>query len=274
LTGSIARALALSAALLPAAWPAVAQQQGLPGPLAEVGFDQNLGESVPLDLEFTDHTGARIELRELFGERPIVRVPAYYECPMLCTLVLDGLSRTLRTLPFNPGTEFDVVTVSFDPRETPEQAAETRDEVLARFRRPETAHGWHFLTGEQPAIESLTSAVGFRYAFDEALGEYAHAAGVVVITPEGRIARYFFGIEYPARDLRLGLVEAADERIGSVVDQLLLYCYRYDPTTGRYNAVVMRILRLAGIATVLAIGIFLSLSWLRERRLRHAPRHA
>lgn len=244
-------------------------QEGLPGPLADVGFDQRLGEQVPLDLEFLDETGRRVQLEQYFGERPVVLALVYYDCPMLCSMVLNGMVGGLRALDFDPGTEFEVLVVSFDPDESPELAGTAKQTYLERYDRPGTETGWHFLTGDQAAIQALTRSVGFRYVYLPEEDQFAHAAGILALTPEGRVARYYYGVEYAPRDLRLGLVEAADSRIGSMVDQVLLYCFHYDPTTGRYSAVAMNILRLAAGITLVFLGIFLLRQWLRERRHLH-----
>lgn len=252
--------------------PVPARADSVPPPaLGGVGIEQRLDEQVPLDLEFRDETGKPVRLGELFRGRPVILALAYYECPMLCTLVLNGLTSALRALPFDTGAQFDVLTVSFDPRETAALAAAKKETYLADYRRPGAAEGWHFLTGDEAAIRALTQAVGFRYTFDPESGEFAHAAGIMVLTPAGRIARYFYGVEFAPRDLRLALVEAADGRIGSPVDQLLLYCYRYDPSTGRYSAAVMNIVRLAGAATVLGLGSFMLAMWRRERSAGAGP---
>ncbi len=262
--------------LLLSGWLAVilsastAGAQDLPGPLQGVAFEQRLGATVPLDATFVDHTGSVAPLADYLGDRPVVLALVYYDCPMLCSMILNGLTQSLRTLRFDAGREFDVVVASFDARETPEQAARQRESVLRRYGRDGAEAGWHFLTADNESIERLTRAVGFRYAFDEESGEFAHAAGLVVLTPEGRVARYYYGVEYAPRDLRLGLVEAADEKIGGLVDQVLLYCFRYDPSTGKYSAVVLNIVRLGGALTVLAIGGFLIAGWLRERSVRAA----
>ncbi len=262
-------ALSTAAALLLAA--AVTAQEtgtGLPEPLQEVGFEQRLGAQVPLELVFSDHLGAPRRLEEFFGRRPVILAPVYYECPMLCTMILNGLTQALKVVSFGAGQEFNLLAVSFDPREGAAQAATSRAAFLARYGRPDPGDGWSFLTGDREAIARLTEAVGFRFRFNEASGEFAHTAGVVVLTPEGRVARYFFGIEYPPRDLRLALVEAADERIGSVVDRLYLYCFQYDPSTGEYSAVAMNMVRVGGVATLLVLGLFLTVSLSRERRAR------
>ena len=233
--------------------------------LRDIGFDQRLGEAVPLDVALRDEAGRAVRLGDYFGRRPVVLSLVYYECPMLCTLALNGLLSALKTLSFDVGKEFEVVTVSFEPRETPELAAAKKQAYLERYGRPGAAEGWHFLTGEEASIGRLTKAVGFRYAWDAPTRQYAHPTGVLVLTPEGRIARYLYGIEYAPKDLRFALVEASAGRIGSPIDQIILYCYQYDPATGRYGAAVMRIVRLAGAATVLALGTFLAAMWRRER---------
>ena len=238
-----------------------------PGPLPEVRFEQRLGEAVPLDASFLDETGKPVQLGDYFNGRPVVLVPVYFECPMLCPLILEGLVKGLKPLKFNPGDEFELVALSFDAEETPEVAATAKSRYIKQYGREDTAPGWHFLTGSEEQIRRVTDAVGFHYAYDAERDEYAHAAGVLILTPEGRLARYFFGIEYPPRDFRLALVEAAEDKIGSLVDQVLLYCYRYDPKTAKYTAVVMNMVRLGALATLVALGLFLTAAWRVERRL-------
>ena len=228
-------------------------QVGLPVALRDVGIDQKLNEQVPLDLKFRDESGQEVELGKYFGKKPVVLSLVYYNCPMLCTQVLNGMTSTFKILPFEIGNQFDVVTVSFDPRETPKLAEEKKESYLQRLGKPNAAAGWHFLTGDEASIKRLADAVGFRYTFDSATNQYAHASGIMVLTPQGKISHYFYGIEYSAKDLRLGLVEAADGKIGSRVDQLLLYCYHYDPTTGKY-AWVINLYRWGGALTVLAMA--------------------
>src|SRR5262249_28069661 len=225
-----------------------------PSILRQVAFDQRIGETVPSDVVFRDEDGRTVRLGDYLGPKPVILVPAYYECPMLCTLVLNGVVSALRALPFDAGREFTVVVFSFNPRESSELAAAKKATLLEQYRRPEAAAGWHLLVGDEDAIRRLTDAIGFRYAWDPAQQQYAHASGLVVLTPEGRIARYFFGVEFAPRDLRLALVEAADHRIGSVVDQLLLFCFHYDPATGRYSRVALGAVRWAGVATVLLLA--------------------
>ena len=236
---------------------------GLPKALNGVGIDQKLNEQLPLDLGFRDETGKDVKLGEYFGKKPVLLSLVYYQCPMLCNQVLNGMVTAFKVMAFKPGDEFEVVTVSFDPRETPEVAAakkKTYIDYLPEAKRSGAASGWHFLTGDEASIKRITDAVGFRYHFDEATNQFAHASGVFVATPQGKLARYFYGIEYAPRDLRLGLIEAAENKIGSPVDQLLLYCFHYDPETGKYGAAVMNLMRMGGVVTVLAIvGLLLML---------------
>jgi protein SCO1/2 len=238
----------------------------LPPELVDLQLEQKLGQRIPLDVRLRDHEGADVELGGYFGDRPVLLAPVYYDCPMLCSLVLDGVVRSLKTLSLQPGRDFEVLAVSFDPRDTPSKAAESRTTALSRYRRPEADAGWHFLVGDEPEVARLMDAVGFRYRFDPQSGEYAHAGAVIVLTPQGDVARYFYGVEYPPKDVRLGLVEASEGRIGSVVDQVMLFCYRYDPVLGRYSAVTLNVVRLGGVVTVLAIATFISVMLLRERR--------
>jgi protein SCO1/2 len=240
--------------------------------LDRIGIDQRLGAELPLELGFRDESGRAIRLGDLVKDKPVVLSLVYYECPMLCTEVLNGLLRSLRALSFDVGREFEVITVSFDPAETPELARAKKKEYLARYDRPGAASGWHFLTGEEESIRTLTRAVGFRYLYLPERDEFAHASGVMVLTPSGKVSRYFYGIDYATRDLRLGLVEASSHRIGSAVDQILLYCFHYDPTTGKYGVVILNVLRLAGLATVAALGSFIWVSHRRERRARLSKR--
>ena len=233
---------------------------GLPKALNDVGIDQKLNGQLPLDLGFKDENGASVKLGDYFGKKPVVLSLVYYQCPMLCNQVLNGMVTGFKVMNFKPGQEFEVVTVSFDPRETPTLAAAKKNtyvNYLPEDRRLGAASGWHFLTGDEASIKRLTDAVGFRYHWDDATNQFVHASAIYVTTPEGKLARYFYGIEYAPRDLRLGLIEAADNKIGSPVDQLLLYCYHYDPATGKYGAAVMNIMRVAGVITVFAIVVLL-----------------
>lgn len=237
----------------------------MPGPLQEVGYDQKLGEQLPLDLPFRDEAGRPVKLGDYFGRRPVLLVFAYYRCPMLCDLVVQGTTGSLKALTLDAGKDFDVVVVSIDPRETPEQARKAKRDALAHYGRTGTNAGWHFLTGPQQSILELTNAAGFRYVYDKERDEYAHAAGILIATPEGRISRYLYGIEYAPRDVRLALVESSAGRIGSFADQVLLYCFHYDPVYGKYSAMTMNILRLGAIVTVLGLGLLIVLLKRRER---------
>ncbi len=236
-----------------------------PPALAEIKIEQKLDSQLPLDLEFRDESGKAVRLGQYFGKKPVVLSLVYYECPMLCTLVLNGMVRTFRTLEFEVGKEYDVVTVSIDPKETPELARVKKKHYLESYGRPGAATGWHFLTGSEQSIRQLANTVGFHYTYDETTGEFGHASAIMVATPGGRLAKYFYGVEYPPRDLRLGLVEASANKIGSPVDQILLYCLHYDPMTGKYGVVIKNVLRLTGLATVALLGAFIGLMLFRER---------
>ncbi len=238
----------------------------MPQTLQQVRFDQRLGQQVRLDAVFRDELGRQVRLGDYFGKRPVVLVLAYYHCPMLCDLVLNGLAGSLKALTWNPGQEFEVVVASIDPKETPALAADQKRQTLGGYNRSGTQDGWHFLTGSQAAVDSLTKDVGFRYVYDRERNEYAHAAGITVLTPQGRVSRYIFGIDFPPRDVRLALYESADGRIGSVVDQAILYCFHYDPTTGRYTAAAMRLLQVAAALTL--IGVVLMIVLLRRRETK------
>jgi protein SCO1/2 len=237
----------------------------LPEPLRGIGFDQNIDQRVPLDTVFRDESGATVELGDYFGKRPVVLVFAYYDCPMLCTQVINGLSSALGVLTLVPGKDFEIVTVSFNPRDTPATAAAKKAVYLERYKQPGASESWHFLTGDQPSIERLTQAAGFHYAWDADTKQFAHPSGIIVLTPDGRLARYLFGIEYSPRGLRFGIIEASAGKVGTPVDSLLLYCYHYDPMTGRYGLVIMRVMRLAGAATVFALGAFILIMLRREK---------
>jgi protein SCO1 len=238
-------------------WAHQEEQRRPPGLLAAVAFEQRLNAPAPLALAFRDEAGNAVQLGDYLGQKPVILTLNYYACPMLCPLVLEGLVHSLRVLSFTIGEQFDVVTVSINPGETAALAAERKARYIRDYGRPNAAAGWHFLTGDAASIRQLTQAVGFSYAYDSGKDQYAHAAGIMVLTPQGRISRYFYGIEFSPRDLRLALVEAAANRIGSPVDRLLLFCYRYDPATGRYTLVVRRALQLASLATVLSLAGFM-----------------
>jgi len=269
-----AAALAALGCLLAGVLPAAAEETGLPEAVREVAIDQRLGENVPADAVLIDEEGRSVRLGDYLGRRPVLLNFVYYECPMLCTLVLNGIVRTLRTMDFEPGREFDIVTVSIDPRETPELARRKKALYMATYGRDRAAAGWHFTTASRESIERLTAAAGFRYTYDQETGQFAHASGIMLLTPQGRLHRYFYGVEYAPRDLRLGVIDAAQGRIGSKVDALLLYCFHYDPVTGRYGLAVMRLVRLSGLGSALAIAGFVAFMLRRDRRRAPAPREA
>jgi protein SCO1/2 len=247
----------------PAPAPASAAR---PPILRDVGIIQRLGRPVPLDLLFQDEEGRAVRLGQYFGRRPVVLVLAYYNCPMLCTQVLNGLVSSMRAISFDAGRDFEVVTVSFDPHDRPTDAAAKKAPYIREYNRPGAAAGWHFLTGGPGSIDRLTEAVGFRYKWDNDIGQFAHGSGIFVLTPEGRLSRYFYGIDYAPRDLRLGLIEASDHKIGSPADEILLFCYHYDPKVGKYGAVVMNLVRMGGVAAVLILSTFLAVMWRRDHR--------
>jgi protein SCO1/2 len=247
--------------IAPAGEPASAR----PGVLGRIGIDQRIGQHVPLDLPFVDEEGNTVRLGQYFGKRPVILALVYYECPMLCTQVLNGLVTALTVMNFEPGREFEVVAVSFNPKEGPGLAAQKKANYLHRYGRPHTAQGWHFLTGSQESIKRLTEAVGFRYEYDDQVAQFAHGAAIELLTPSGVLAQYYYGIEYSARDMRLGIIEAAEEHVGSVMDQMLLLCLHYDPATGKYGATVLTLVRVGGILTVLAMAAFFIVSVRGER---------
>jgi len=251
--------------------PAPASAPGPPFP--EVGIDQRLGESIPLDLVFRDEQGRPVKLGDLFDSRPVVLTLAYYRCPMLCSLVLNGLASGLKPVSLSPGEDFGMITVSIDPKETPDLAAASRESFAARYGRPEAQEAWRFLTGDEAAIRSLAGAVGFRYAYDESTGQYAHPSAVTILTPDGRISRYLMGVDYAPRDLRLALVESSEGKIGTLADALMLLCYQYDPASGRYGALTLRLVRTGGVLTVLAMAVFVFVMLRRDaRRAARGPR--
>jgi protein SCO1/2 len=229
-----------------------------PPGLKNVGIEQHLDEPIPPDLAFRDETGKAVRLGDYFGRKTMILNLVYYQCPMLCGEVLSGLESALGVMKFDVGKEFDVLTVSFDPRETPEMATKKKAEFLKRYGRPGAASGWHFLTGPQESIDALTKAAGFQYQYDAKTGQFAHATAIMILTPEGKIAQYYYGVEYAPKDLRLGLIQASENKIGNLADQVLLYCYHYDPTTGKYGAIVSRVLELSGLVTILILGILMT----------------
>ena len=239
----------------------------LPGALAGVGIDQKLDYQVPLNLRFTDEYGATVPLSTYFhGQKPVILALVYYRCPMLCTQILNGLESSLKAVSFNPGQDFEVVAVSFDPKDTWQIAGAKKQMYVKRYGRANTANGWHFLTGDEANIKALTDAVGFHYKYDPKTDQFAHASGIMIATPDGRLSRYFYGVEYAPRDVRLGLVEASRNKIGSPVDEILLFCYHYDPSTGKYGALVMRMVRVAGAGFVLFGAAAVLIALKREKR--------
>ena len=257
--------VAISVALLAASAFAQMMSKGIMSPpanvrppkLENVGIEQHLDGQVPLDLTFRDETGKTVKLGDYFGRKPIILDLAYYNCTMLCGEVLAGLTGAMKMVNFNLGKEYDVITVSFNPNETPELAAEKKKDYVHRYGRAGAEQGWHFLTGQPDAINALTKAVGFQYQYDPKINQYAHATAIMVLTPQGKISRYFYGVDFPPKDLRLGLVEASQNKIGSPVDAILLYCYHYDPQTGKYGAIVTNILQLGAGLTILILGAML-----------------
>jgi protein SCO1 len=241
--------------------------------LKDVSFKQRLNEMLPLDASFTDESGRRVKLGDYFGRRPVLLAFVYYECPMLCTQVMNGLSSALKVMPFVAGEDYEVVLVSFDPRDTPATAAEKKRAHLEYWSAERDATSWHLLSGDEATIRRVTSAAGFSYRWDEPTGQFAHVSGILAVTPQGRLSRYFYGVEYSPKELRLALVESGEGRIGSAIDELLLYCFHYDPESGRYGLVVMNLVRLGGVMTMLAMAGYILVMRRRESRTP-APRRA
>lgn len=266
--------LAISTALALTASTAVAQvvnppdtKHTKPPGLEHVGIDQLLDEQVPLDLQFKDEQGNTVKLGDYFhAGRPVILNLVYYQCPMLCGEVLNGLSSAVKVLKFTPGAEYEIVTVSIDPREKSDLAAQKKTTYMKRVGRAEAAQGWHFLVGDKPQIDALAESIGWHYQYDPKTDQFAHAAGIVLITPKGKIAQYYYGVEYSAKDMRLGMIEASQNKIGSLADQVVLYCYHYDPRTGKYGPTITNIVRLAGLTTVVVLGGFLMMMFRRERQ--------
>lgn len=239
--------------------------QGMPSSLKNVGFDQKLDTQLPLDLSFRDESGKNVLLKNYFVKKPVVLSFAYYSCPMLCTMILDGMARGLRAVPAEMGKDYQVVNISINPKDDAALAAKKKSEYEKKYNRPGADVGWHFLTGEEASIRKVADAAGFRYVYDPVSKQYAHVSGILVVTPQGKISRYFYGIVFSPRDLRLGIAEASSERISSPVDKLLLFCYHYDALTGKYSLLVTRVVQLAGILTVLLLGSTLVILHRRER---------
>jgi protein SCO1/2 len=232
--------------------------------LQQVGIDQRLNQPLPLDSTFLDENGKAVKLGDYFGQKPAVLALVYFQCPMLCSQVLNGLTSSLNVVKFNVGRDFNVITVSFDPRDTPAAANETKQRMLKRYRRPGSEEGWHFLTGKKDQIDALAQAVGFRYAWDPEIQQYAHASGIMLLTPDGHVAQYYYGIEYVPRNLQLGIVQTSQGKVGSLVDRMLLICYHYDPAKGKYGAAIFTILRLSALATMLVLGGFIFIMLRRD----------
>ncbi|HVX16365.1 MAG TPA: SCO family protein [Pirellulales bacterium] len=259
----------------PAAYRPPADQGEVAEMVGQVGIDQRLGEQLPLDLELRDEQGQTVKLKKFFQKKPVVLLLVYYRCPMLCTQVLNGFLKSSQAVKYTIGHDYEVVTVSFDPRETAEFAAEKKAAYVRAYRREGAERGWHFLTGSEESIRRLTEAVGFRYRYDPKSDQFAHASGLIVATPQGKLSRYLYGIEYEPTPLRLALVESGESRIGSPVDQVLLLCFHYDPLTGKYGVVIANVIRLAGSLTVVLLGGFLfSMYRLERRRSKDAEAHA
>lgn len=232
----------------------------------KVKIEPQIGEKLPLHLSLKDENGNTVQLKDFFNKKPVLLTPVYYECPMLCSLILKGLIKTLRILKFVPGNEFEIVSFSFDPKETPEQAKAVKESVINQLGHKEAEQGWHFLTADEKTIAALTTAIGFESAFDPKSGEYAHAATILVITPQGVISKYFYGIEFSPKDVQFGLIQAADEKLGSAIDKLMLLCYHYDPITGKYGLAIMSLIRVGGIITVGILFIFIFQSLRKEKK--------
>jgi protein SCO1/2 len=264
----LASAVGLSAQAVPTDMGPTAAT--LPAQLQNVGFEPQLNSQIPAGLKFKDETGRDVRLGDFYGQKPVVLAFVYYTCPMLCDQIQQGVVGSLRMLSFNPGQHYEVVFVSFDSRETPAMASEKKKAALSHFHRPETSAGWHFLTGSAENIAAATKAANFRFSFDARANMFAHASGMMILTPDGRISRYFYGVEYPGRDMRLGLVDASAGKIGSPIDHVLLFCYHYDPSTARYSASILRIIRLGGILTIFALIGGILISRRREIRAAHA----
>lgn len=248
--------------------PNVDASQGLPPALDKVGIEQKLGDVLPLDTELKDENGNAVKLGDYFGKRPVILALVYYDCPMLCNQVLNGLTGSLKGVNFEAGKDFEVIALSFDARENdkPDLAKNKKASYMERYGRAGTENGWHFLTGTQESIDKVTKAAGFSYKWDEKSNQFAHAGGIMITTAEGKLARYLYGIDYAPKDLKFALMETAENKVGSPTEKLLLYCYHYDPSTGKYGLSILRIMRLGGIATVLGLGAMMFVFWRRNKR--------
>jgi protein SCO1/2 len=269
--GSALRMLALLGGLVLVASTSLGEgrvaEKDMPGPLSEVGFDQNLGRSLPLDASFLDEGGRPVRLGDYFGERPVLLAFVYYECPMLCQLILGGLAKSLNIVSLDAAEDFEIVVISIDPKETPSIAAASKEEMISRYPRlREGASGWHFLTGAEAESRRVADVAGFRYQYVAETDEYAHASGIMVVGPQGEISQYYYGVSYAPKDLRLALVQASEGKVGSLIDQVMLYCFRWDPQLGKYTAITMRIVRVAGAIFSLLLATFLWTMWRFEKR--------
>lgn len=241
---------------------------GLPPILQKIGIEQRLNEQLPFDAVFKDENGKEVKLGEYFGKgRPVILALVYYECPMLCNEVLNGLTGSLKSLSFDTGKDFDVIAISFDARENdkPELAKNKKESYMKRYGRPGTENGWHFLTGTQSEIDKVTKAVGFNYQWDEQTQQFAHAGGIMVATPEGKLSRYLYGIDYAPKDIKFAVMESAENKIGSSTEQLMLYCFHYDPATGKYGLSILKVMRLGGVVTLIGLGAMLFVFWRRNK---------
>jgi protein SCO1/2 len=273
--GSVMLAMSLAVAQPPSAFTRGQESgpasQADAGNLKDIGIDQHLDQQIPLDLQFKDENGSTVRLGDYFKKgRPVILTLVYYQCPMLCSEVLTGLDSAMQVMKFTAGNEYEVITVSIDPRDTPEIAKEKKASYLKEYKRPGAEDGWHFLTGQPENITKLAQTVGWKYRWDPKMNQFVHAAGIMLVTPQGKLAQYYYGIEYAPKDLRLGLIEASQDKIGNLVDAVVLYCYHYDPRTGKYGAVVSNMLRIGGAATILLLGGFIVLM---VRRDSHAGHH-
>jgi len=248
--------------------PGSGTSNGMPPALQKVGIEQKLGDQLPLDTELKDENGKTVKLGDYFGKRPIILALVYYECPMLCNEVLNGLTGSLKGMTFEAGKEFDVVAISFDARENdkPDLAKNKKASYMERYGKPGTESGWHFLTGTQEAIDRVTKAAGFNYYWDEKSNQFAHAGGIMIVTPQGKLSRYFYGIDYAPKDVKFGVMESAENKVGNPAEQLLLYCYHYDPATGKYGFAILRVIRIFAVATVLGLGAMLFVFWRKNKK--------
>jgi protein SCO1 len=240
---------------------------GLPKPLKEVGIQQKLNDQIPLDVEFKNEDEQTVKLGDYFGKRPVVLALVYYECPMLCSEVLNGLTGSIKGLNFNVGKEFDVLAISFDARENdkPGLAKNKKESYLKRYAREGTENGWHFLTGTEDSIEKITKAVGFGFTWDEQTQQFAHAGAIMILTPDGKLSKYLYGVDYAPKDVKLAVMESSENKIGSPVDQMMLYCFHYNPATGKYGLAIYRVLRVLGVVTLFGLGAMIFVFWRRSK---------